>query len=65
MATAECRWKCPSQWSEWSDWLAAGLHARSRWRLPVLLVGMLFASGRTHGTQNWHLTSFRFMQTRA
>ena len=46
MATAECRWKCPSQWSEWSDWLAAGLHARSRWRLPVLLVGMLFASGR-------------------
>jgi hypothetical protein len=46
MATAECRWKCPNQWSEWSDWLAAGLHARSRWRLPVLLVGMLFASGR-------------------
>jgi len=26
--------------------LAAGLHARSRWRLPVLLVGILFAHGR-------------------
>jgi hypothetical protein len=26
--------------------LAAGLHARNRWRLPVLLVGMLFAGGR-------------------
>jgi hypothetical protein len=26
--------------------LAAGLHARNRWRLPVLLVGILFAHGR-------------------
>ena len=32
--------------SQWSEWLAAGLHARNRWRLPVLLVGILFASGR-------------------
>ena len=46
MANSECRWVCPDQWSEWSDWLAAGLHARSRWRLPVLLVGILFANGR-------------------
>ncbi|MFH1107660.1 MAG: transposase [Planctomycetota bacterium] len=46
MAKTGCRWKCPEQWSEWSDWLAAGLHARNRWRLPVLLVGMLFAQGR-------------------
>ena len=46
MANAECQWECPEQWSEWSDWLAAGLHARSRWRLPVLLAGMLFAGGR-------------------
>ncbi len=46
MANSECRWQCPEQWSEWSAWLAAGLHARSRWRLPVLLVGMLFAGGR-------------------
>ncbi len=46
MAKSECRWDCPEQWLEWSDWLAAGLHARSRWRLPVLLIGILFAGGR-------------------
>lgn len=46
MAHAKCRWQCPQDWSEWSAWLAAGLHARSRWRLPVLLVGILFAGGR-------------------
>lgn len=46
MAKPECRWTCPKEWSEWSDWLAAGLHARHRWRLPLLLVGMLFAQGR-------------------
>ena len=46
MAKAKCQWECPQDWSEWSDWLAAGLHARSRWRLPVLLVGILFAGGR-------------------
>ena len=46
MANSVCRWEGPKEWSEWSDWLAAGLHARSRWRLPVLLVGMLFAHGR-------------------
>ena len=46
MAKSKCRWECPEQWSEWSEWLAAGLHARSRWRLPVLMVGILFASGR-------------------
>ena len=46
MANSKCRWECPDQWSEWSEWLAAGLHARNRWRLPVLLTGILFASGR-------------------
>jgi hypothetical protein len=46
MANSKCRWQCPEQWSEWSEWLAAGLHARNRWRLPVLLIGVLFASGR-------------------
>jgi DDE superfamily endonuclease len=46
MAKPKCRWSCPEQWSEWSDWLAAGLHARHRWRLPLLMVGMLFAQGR-------------------
>ena len=46
MAKRECRWSCPEDWSQWSAWLAAGLHARNRWRLPVLLTGILFASGR-------------------
>ncbi len=46
MANSKCRWECPEQWSEWGEWLAAGLHARNRWRLSVLLTGMLFASGR-------------------
>ena len=46
MANSKCRWESPELWSEWSDWLAAGLHARNRWRLLVLLAGMLFAGGR-------------------
>jgi len=46
MAESKCGWRCPEDWSEWSQWLAAGLHARNRWRLPVLLAGMLFAHGR-------------------
>ena len=43
---ANLTWKCPDDSSEWSQWLAAGLHARNRWRLPVLLTGILFANGR-------------------
>lgn len=46
MAKSKCRWECPREWSEWNDWLAAGLHARNRWRLAVLMTGMLFAGGR-------------------
>jgi hypothetical protein len=46
MAESRCRWQCPQQWSEWSEWLAVGLHGAHRWRLPVLLVGILFAHGR-------------------
>ena len=46
MAESRCRWQCPQQWSEWSEWLAAGLHGTNRWRFPVLLVGILFARGR-------------------
>lgn len=38
--------KCPREWSEWVAWLAAGLHGRNRWRLSVILLGMLFARGR-------------------
>jgi len=43
---ARTSWRGPNEWSEWSEWLAAGLHGRCRWRLPVLLTGILFATGR-------------------
>jgi hypothetical protein len=43
---ARPNWQCPRKCSQWSDWLAAGLHARNRWRLSVLLAGILFAAGR-------------------
>ncbi len=46
MAKAKANWECPQDWSEWSNWLAAGLHGRNRWRLSVLLIGLLFAGGR-------------------
>ncbi len=46
MAKPECRWESPQDWAEWSEWLAGGLHGRNRWRLPVLLSGILFARGR-------------------
>lgn len=46
MVDPGCRWTSPNDWTEWSQWLAAGLHARNRWRLPLLLIGILFAQGR-------------------
>ncbi len=36
----------PAEWKEWADWLAAGLHGRSRWRLPLVLSGLIFGQGR-------------------
>lgn len=36
----------PAEWDEWSRWLSAGLHGRSRWRLAVLMGAMLLAGGR-------------------
>jgi len=45
-AKSACRWKCPDEWAEWSEWLAAGLHARNRWPLGVLLAGILFTHRR-------------------
>jgi hypothetical protein len=38
--------RTPQEWSGWVKWLAAGLHGRSRWRLPIIFIGMLFARGR-------------------
>lgn len=46
MAKSKCRWECPQSFTDWNQWLSVGLHARNRWRLPVLLVGILFANGR-------------------
>lgn len=40
------RWNTPAEWSEWTEYLEAGLHGRCRWRLSVLLFGLLFAKGR-------------------
>jgi hypothetical protein len=39
-------YRAPSDWEDWSRWLAAGLHGRSRWRLPLLMTGLLLAGGR-------------------
>jgi hypothetical protein len=36
----------PQDWKDWSDWLAAGLHGRSRWRLPLVMAGLVFGQGR-------------------
>jgi len=41
----------PQEWEDWLDWLAARLHCRSRWRLPVLMMGLLFAGGRRVGEE--------------
>lgn len=39
-------YRAPQQWEDWFEWLSAGLHGRSRWRLAPLLMGVLFAGGR-------------------
>ena len=36
----------PQEWSEWWEYLAEGLHGRCRWRLGIVIFGMLFAGGR-------------------
>jgi DDE superfamily endonuclease len=40
------RYQPPKDWQQWVDWLAAGLHGRNRWRLSLILLGMVFARGR-------------------
>ena len=40
------RYQPPTDWQEWVAWLAAGLHGRSRWRLSLLIMGIVFARGR-------------------
>jgi len=36
----------PMEWTQWVDWLAAGLHGQNRWRLSLIITGILFARGR-------------------
>lgn len=36
----------PIEWQQWVDWLAAGLHGRNRWRLSLIMMGIIFARGR-------------------
>src|SRR6266550_3135311 len=36
----------PEDWQEWVQWLMPALHSRTRWRLPIVLLGLLFARGR-------------------
>jgi hypothetical protein len=40
------RYRPPEDWQCWVEWLAAGLHGRNRWRLSLILLGILFAHGR-------------------
>lgn len=40
------RYQPPQDWQQWVEWLAAGLHGRSRWRFSLILLGMVFARGR-------------------
>ena len=40
------RYQPPTEWQQWVDWLAAVLHGRNRWRLAVVVMGILFARGR-------------------
>ena len=40
------KWQPPEDWSEWVQWLGSGLHGRCRWRLPLIMIGMLLANGK-------------------
>ena len=40
------RYQPPTDWQQWVGWLAAGLHARNRWRLSLIIMGIVFARGR-------------------
>jgi hypothetical protein len=39
-------YQAPQDWQQWVDWLAAGLHGRNRWRLSLVIMGIVFARGR-------------------
>ena len=39
-------YQAPREWEQWTRWLEAGLHGRNRWRLSLVMMGVLFAGGR-------------------
>ena len=39
-------YRAPKEWTECVEYLAAALDGRSRWRLPLLMLGAVFAGGR-------------------
>lgn len=36
----------PEDWQQWIEWLQAALNSRTKWRLPLVVLGLLFARGR-------------------
>jgi hypothetical protein len=40
------RYRPPEDWQQWVEWLSAGLHGRNRWRLSLLVMGLVFGRGR-------------------
>jgi len=40
------RYQPPGDSQQWVGWLAAGLHGRNRWRLSLVVMGIVFARGR-------------------
>lgn len=36
----------PEDWQEWVTWLKPAFRSRTQWRLPIVLLGLLFARGR-------------------
>jgi len=41
-----CVRRVPEEWSEWVEFLTPVLDSRTRWRFPIVLVGILLARGR-------------------
>ena len=64
-------YQAPEEWTEWADLLAAAVDGRSRWRLPLVMLGMLFARGRrtvttwlrAGGLQDDYRGFYDFLQT--
>ena len=56
------RYQPPTDWEQWVNWLAAGLHGRSRWRLSLIIMGIVFARGRrtvTSWLRGWRQRTLR------